>query len=339
MRASAAPSKSTTGKNASSKKVSAKGASSSDGTAAVFDKSVGSFSIPSNNIYSATYSEDRTANSNIQVLPQRMSTRNSPASNGKLQLDIVVTTNNTDKESRKMANNSDEEESVGDVVEDFINVWQLANPKWTRSEEEEMEMCILGENREHIQIIVYDDANKKWTTDLAKRIKNVELPNNFTVTSTDYPEYVKLYTVNSANYYRNDNEIFPIKNVEGVFVLCGCGRKQCKTNVAAVGHYCGYCATPIYTFCLVEPGSFGCCRKCFLENVLKEEDRHLVKNKTPSRRRQMYIPRTVVAVAPTPSELGREFIDEDFDFDEEEAIAADMTGKYYNYRIYMLYLK
>jgi len=95
MRASAAPSKSTTGKNASSKKVSAKGASSSDGPAAVFDKSVGSFSIPSNNIYSATYSEERT-NSSIQTLPQRMSTRNSPASNGKLQLDIVVTTNNTE---------------------------------------------------------------------------------------------------------------------------------------------------------------------------------------------------------------------------------------------------
>ena len=76
----------------------------------------------------------------------------------------------------------------------------------------------------------------------------------------------------------------------------------------------------------MEPGSFGCCRKCFLDKVLKEEDRYLLKQKTPSRRQQVIIERSSVPVAPTPSELGKDFNEEDFDLDEEEALAADMAG-------------
>ena len=64
MRASAAPSKSTTkGKNAV-----AKGASSSTGQVAIYDKLTKSYILPKDN----------------EAIPQRMSTRQSPGSNGNL---------------------------------------------------------------------------------------------------------------------------------------------------------------------------------------------------------------------------------------------------------------
>jgi hypothetical protein len=321
MRASAAPSNSSKGKNASSKVSSAKTASSSNGTVAVYDKSTGYTSIPRDN-----NKNSNSTNSTKESAPPRRSTRNSPVTS-KYGFEMESTTIEMEIEDLDLEKTSDDEKSVAPDVDDDFILWQLANPKWVRSEAEEIEMQILGNGREYLQFIVYDDVNKKWTTDLGKRLKKVELPRNFAVTPADYPQFVKLYTVGTDNYYRNDSDKFPVPNVEGVFVLCGCARQQCKTNVACVGHFCGYCATPIHPFCLLEPGSFGCCRKCFLGRVLKEEDKHLVKTKTPVRRRPINIGRPAVAVAPTPAELGSEFVDEDFNIEDEEALAADMSGK------------
>ena len=49
------------------------------------------------------------------------------------------------------------------------------------------------------------------------------------------------------------------------FRYCGCDFKACILNAASSHHACGYCGHLMFAFCLVEPSTWGACRKCYIQ--------------------------------------------------------------------------
>ena len=197
-------------------------------------------------------------------------------------------------------NDSDNEETMDDKE---LKEWQYQNPAYAQTNEqlEDIENC--SADYEIVDYVSYENETHEWVTMRGRRRIGIQPKLDYVFTPEAIEFYKKLYTREPAPViYRSKDAKFPLQFVEGAFVLCGCALKSCKINVACVLHYCAFCVRPIHTFCLFIPGTYGCCRDCFIE-------RHHSKSTTTTtiaRTKQVLNARQPAKAAILPSDSGND---------------------------------
>ena len=115
---------------------------------------------------------------------------------------------------------------------------------------------------EFIHACYYDGSQQSWITKKAERIILPKLPEGYKVNLTDIAALQAQYRKTDSEY-RNNVACYP-SIITGEFQFCGCDQVSCLSNAALSSHYCGFCGTRMMGWCLVEPSTWGVCRKCFL---------------------------------------------------------------------------
>jgi len=165
---------------------------------------------------------------------------------------------------------------------------------------------------EFIQFCYYDDSKQSWITKKAERIILPKLPEKFTVSLTDIAALRAQYCKPDSEY-RNNVACYP-NIITGEFQFCGCDQVSCLSNAALSSHYCGFCGTRLMGWCLLEPSTWGVCRKCYLVQYQghksNDTNNEVVVRSDKPRTRKVPVNTSVKPAAPLLTDLPKD-VDDD----------------------------
>ena len=143
---------------------------------------------------------------------------------------------------------------------------------------EEMLDLVAREGWEVIDFAYYNPKLKRWKYTQAKRSAIPQLPIAFT--GEDEAKLWGQMYEKTPNNYISAKDITP-NTSNGDFSFCGCDRLTCLANAATSGHFCLYCGCRMFAWCLLEPGTFGVCRKCYFRQVKNDKSNYNIYKPPP----------------------------------------------------------